>query len=123
MSRLLRLHSSLGLVGLYWECKVIGVRWMRFGSLDLWLGEQNMQKVRKENLQKESKRQLPFAEHRLLPGWAVDFISAHSHAEKGIRRSVSTSWNPKLAQKMMPFPKITQPAGDRTRPPVLFCLF
>ena len=59
-----------------------GVEWMRFGSLDLWLGEQNTQRVRKENLQKESKRQLPFAEHQLLPGRTVDFISAHSHAEK-----------------------------------------
>lgn len=61
---------------------MIGVQWMHFGSLDLWLSEQSMQKVRKENLQKESKRQLPFAEHRLLPGQTVDFISDHSHPEK-----------------------------------------
>ena len=53
---------------------MIGVQWMHFGSLDLWLSEQSMQKVRKENLQKESKRQLPFAEQRLLPGRTVDFI-------------------------------------------------
>lgn len=61
---------------------MIGVQWMHFGSLDLWLSEQSMQKVRKENLQKESKRQLPFAEQQLLPGRTVDFISDHSHPEK-----------------------------------------
>lgn len=51
--------------------------------LALWLSEQNMQKVREEKVQKESKRKLPFAEHLLLPeGTLMNFISAHNHPEK-----------------------------------------